>query len=143
MIFQAETLAEEWEMLTKKTFRSLLEDFISDPATDGAQKDVEYTNTLTNQHYERIDQKDKIRKPKDTDANQIMKLVKSALQAKLVDNALKEPKLTWFGVKMIDKNIVNNLAKHGNPFGGPNVQTRSSWKNKARNIEKNSPAWFR
>ena len=61
-------------------------------------------------------------------------------------NNIFEPKFTWFGVQILEANVAKNLAKHGNPFGGPHVQTRSGKKNKLRNWKGqgrgNTPAWF-
>ena len=61
-------------------------------------------------------------------------------------NNIFEPKFTWFGVQILEANVAKNLAKHGNPFGGPNVQTRSRKKNKLRKWKGwgrgNTPAWF-
>ena len=61
-------------------------------------------------------------------------------------NNIFEPKFTWFGVQILEANVAKNLAKHGNPFGGPHVQTRSGEKNKLRKWKGqgrgNTPAWF-
>ena len=61
-------------------------------------------------------------------------------------NNIFEPKFTWFGVQILEPDVAKNLAKHGNPFGGPNVQTRSGKKNKLRKWKGqgrgNNPAWF-
>ena len=61
-------------------------------------------------------------------------------------NNIREPKFTWFGVQILEANVAKNLAKHGNLFGGPHVQTRSGEKNKLRKWKGdgrgNTPAWF-
>ena len=51
------------------------------------------------------------------------------------DEDIAEPNFTLFGVSTLEQGVAQNLALHGNPFGGSNVQTRSWNKNKDRKMK--------
>jgi hypothetical protein len=135
--------SDKWDLLTKKTFGFLLRDGTPKHGKEDPAWDIGNSNTHHNpKSFGFIEIK---KKP---DKSKIDKMLESVNKDENTDgrNNIFEPKFTWFGVQILETNVATNLAKHGNPFGGPNVQTRSGKENKLRKWKGqgrgNNPAWF-
>merc|ERR1712020_415726 len=151
---QASSLAEKWQILTKKAFGDILEE-----ANDNSFFENDFPAHIIKGNsgnlavpkpeafkYNDIFPESVIMKKPSQDAK--IKLIENIFQSQqqTLEPKIIEPKLTWYGIQMVDKNIVENLVKHGHPFGGPKVQTRSSWGTRSGGWRperrKISPAWF-